>query len=363
MLKTPAVTGTGSRAQTSVNLWLLPVVAGLSVLLVVSIILSITIGPVDIPTGLVWRIATHQVFSPKSPDIVWTNADFSVIWLIRMPRVLLSALVGGGLAVVGVTMQALVRNPLAEPYILGISSGASVGAVAILSFGLLGFAGVYALPVGAFLGALLSFTAVFVLAHQHGQISSTRLILAGVAISYVFSGLTSFITLTSGDPQLARAILSWLLGSLSGTKWLDLGLPALVLVLGMVYLVLNARAMNALLLGEETAATLGIDTSRVRQILFVVASLITGVMVAVSGAIGFVGLMVPHMVRMVVGSDHRRVLILSLLVGSIFLIWVDTIARTAFEPEELPIGVITALLGGPFFLWLMRSQFANRLER
>ncbi|MEM7536964.1 MAG: iron ABC transporter permease [Chloroflexota bacterium] len=355
---------------TQLRFWLL--LGGLTVLLFVSITLGITLGPVEIPVSAVWRIAASQMLNVLS-DITsldlnnwvsieenWTKAQFNIIWLIRFPRVLLGVFVGAGLAVVGVTMQALVRNPLADPYILGISSGASVGAVMVLAFGAFAFAGIYAISVGAFLGATLTFLIVFLLAQSNGRLNPARLILAGVAVAYFFSGLTSFITLTSDKRELARAVLAWMLGSLAGTDWAELTLPALVLLFGSIYLVLQARGLNALIVGDETAATLGVDLLQFRRMLFLVVSLVTGVMVAVSGAIGFIGLMIPHIVRLMVGTDHRRVLPVSIFVGSIFLIWVDVIARAAFDPIELPVGVITSLLGGPFFLWLLRRQMKER---
>ena len=355
---------------TQLRFWLL--LGGLTALLLVSITLGVTLGPVDIPVGAVWRIAASETINVLS-DITslelnswvnieanWTKAQFNIIWLIRFPRVLMGVFVGAGLAVVGVTMQALVRNPLADPYILGISSGASVGAVMVLAFGAFAFAGMYAISVGAFLGAILTFLIVFLLAQSNGRLNPARLILAGVAVAYFFSGLTSFITLTSDNRELARAVLAWLLGSLAGTDWEELTLPTAVLFFGSVYLVLQARGLNALIVGDETAATLGVDLTRFRRSLFGVVSLVTGVMVAVSGAIGFIGLMIPHIVRLMVGTDHRRVLPVSIFVGSIFLILVDVIARTAFDPVELPVGVITSLLGGPFFLWLLHRQMKER---
>ena len=355
---------------TQLRFWLL--LGGLTALLLVSITLGVTLGPVDIPVGAVWRIAASETINVLS-DITslelsswvnieanWTKAQFNIIWLIRFPRVLIGVFVGAGLAVVGVTMQALVRNPLADPYILGISSGASVGAVMVLAFGAFAFAGIYAISVGAFLGAILTFLIVFLLAQSNGRLNPARLILAGVAVAYFFSGLTSFITLTSDNRELARAVLAWLLGSLAGTDWVELTLPTAVLFFGSVYLVLQARGLNALIVGDETAATLGVDLTRFRRSLFGVVSLVTGVMVAVSGAIGFIGLMIPHIVRLMVGTDHRRVLPVSIFVGSIFLILVDVIARTAFDPVELPVGVITSLLGGPFFLWLLHRQMKER---
>jgi iron complex transport system permease protein len=181
------------------------------------------------------------------------------------------------------------------------------------------------------------------------------MILAGVAIWFFFSAITSFLTLTATDSHAARRVLEWMLGGLAGTTWTELPLLALILVLGIIYLVLQSRSLNALLVGEETAKTLGVDTNRFRRKLFLITALLTGVMVAVSGAIGFVGLMMPHIVRIGVGADHRRVLPVCTLAGSIFLVWVDVLARIVIEPQELPVGIITALIGAPFYLILMRQ--------
>ena len=371
-ISTPAeVEGNTSSPKITERLrfWLL--LGGLIGLLLISVMLGVSLGPVDIPIGVVWWIAaseTINIFSDitsfelnRWADIEenWTRAQFNIIWLIRFPRVLMGFFVGAGLAVVGATMQALVRNPLADPYILGISSGASVGAVMVLAFGAFAFAGIYAISVGAFFGAILTFLTVFLLARSNGRLHPARLILAGVAVAYFFSGLTSFIILTSDNRELARTVLAWLLGSLAGTNWSELTLPAAALFFGSVYLVLQARGLNALIVGDETAATLGVDLTRFRCSLFLVVSLVTGVMVAVSGAIGFVGLMIPHIVRLMVGTDHRRVMPVSIFAGSIFLILFDVVARTAFNPVELPVGVITSLLGGPFFLWLLHRQMKN----
>ena len=371
-ISTPAeVEGNTSSPKITERLrfWLL--LGGLIGLLLISVMLGVSLGPVDIPIGVVWWIAaseTINIFSDitsfelnRWADIEenWTRAQFNIIWLIRFPRVLMGFFVGAGLAVVGATMQALVRNPLADPYILGISSGASVGAVMVLAFGAFAFAGIYAISVGAFFGAILTFLTVFLLARSNGRLHPARLILAGVAVAYFFSGLTSFIILTSDNRELARTVLAWLLGSLAGTNWSELTLPASALFFGSVYLVLQARGLNALIVGDETAATLGVDLARFRCSLFLVVSLVTGVMVAVSGAIGFVGLMIPHIVRLMVGTDHRRVMPVSIFAGSIFLILFDVVARTAFNPVELPVGVITSLLGGPFFLWLLHRQMKN----
>jgi iron complex transport system permease protein len=330
---------------------------GLLVLLAAGVVVSVTlgvgIGPVQIPMLEVWQIAWAKVTGGKGD---WSLADENIVWLLRFPRILLATLVGGTLAAVGVAMQAVVRNPLAEPYLFGISAGASVGAVAVMGLGWFAFAGSYALSAGAFLGALGTFVMVFLLARIGGGFSPLRLVLAGVACGYVLSGLTSFITLTSPNQELARSLMSWLLGSFGGATWLKLTLPGAVLVLGTGFLLVSARSLNALLMGDETAATLGIDVARFRRLLFFVMSLLTGVAVAVSGAIGFVGLVIPHVVRMFVGSDHRRLIPAAVLLGAVFMVWVDVLARMAFNPIELPIGVVTSLLGGPFFVWLLASH-------
>ncbi len=317
---------------------------------VLSVTLAVTIGPVFISPITVWQIIASHALGTSPGD--WTAGQDHIVWLIRLPRVLLAGVVGAGLAVVGVAMQATVRNPLADPYVLGTSSGASVGAVLVIMLGINFFAP-YSLSVLAFVGAVGSFAIVFAVSQTGGRVSPTRLILAGVATAYILTAITSLI-LFLGDERAVRSVLFWMLGTLSGAEWSFLGLPAAALLLGIVVLVLKSRAMNALLAGEETAITLGVDTQSLRRQLLVLTALITGVMVAVSGAIGFVGLMMPHIVRLVVGSDHRIVLPASALTGAIFLIWVDVAARTVVQPQEIPVSVITALVGAPFFLWLLR---------
>jgi iron complex transport system permease protein len=336
------------------------VVGGLAVGLALSLTLAVAIGPVPLPAPLVWQIALAQLTGAEGD---WSAAQSNIVWMIRFPRALLAMFVGGGLAAVGVTMQAVVRNPLADPYILGVSSGASVGAVLVLGLGWFAFAGAFAVSFGAFAGAIAAFAIVFLVAQAGGQMSPLRLVLAGMACSYTLSGLTSLIVLTSDNRELARQAMEWLLGSIAGAQWPDLGLPALMLAAGTIYLVLHKRALNAMLMGDETATTLGIDVARTRRRLFIIVSLLTGVMVAVSGAIGFIGLVIPHVVRMVVGTDHGRVLPVSVLLGAILLIWVDVIARMAFAPIELPVGVITALLGGPFFIWMLATQSWRQKDR
>lgn len=331
-------------------------------LLLVSLTLAITLGPVRISPQQAWLITAHEIGVRLGMEMQpgdWTSAQFQIVWRVRMPRVLLAALVGAGLALVGVAMQAMVRNPLADPYLLGVSSGASVGAVSVIAFGALAFAGDLALPLGAFGGALAACIAVYFLAHAHGRLISIRLVLGGVAIAYALSGVTSLIVLTTDQRELANSVLTWTLGSLAGTRWDELGLPAVLLVIGAALLLTQARSLNALLSGEESAATLGVDTTRTRRWLFVLVSLVTGVLVSLAGPIGFVGLIVPHVTRMLVGAEHRSVLPVSALAGAIFLVWVDVFSRITFAPAEVPVGVITSLLGGPFFVWMLCRKSAR----
>lgn len=331
--------------------------AVLAAILATALTFAITWGTVSIEPATVWRIAAaqllHAVGIEPAVQTSWSVQQFQIVWLIRMPRVLLAALAGAGLAVVGVVMQAMVRNPLADPYLLGVSSGASVGAVSVLAYGTLAMAGSYALTAGAFAGALAATLLVYALAQVQGRIHATRLILSGVAVGYVLVGLTSLITLTSGQRELAAALMTWTLGTLAGSEWKELGLPALVLAASLAWLLLQARTLNALGSGEETAVTLGVNTHGLRRRLFIVVSLLTGTMVAVSGAIGFIGLVIPHITRMLVGSNHRRVLPVAALGGAIFLVLVDLLARTWLAPTEIPAGVLTSLIGGPFFVGML----------
>jgi iron complex transport system permease protein len=279
-----------------------------------------------------------------------TRLDEQVVWDIRTPRVLLAAVVGAALSTGGAVLQALVRNPLADPYVLGISSGSALGAVTLTGLGIaagLGVAG------GAFAGALTATVAVFVLAQRGGRLTDTRLVLAGVAVGHLAMAGTSLVQL-SVDPASLRGILFWLMGSLAGATWSDLGTPAAVMAVCTVWMVLQARNLNALATGDENAAALGVDVRVLRIALLVVSSLLTATSVGVAGAVGFVGLMVPHAARLVVGADHRRLLPTSLLAGAVFLVLVDLTTRTVDRPNEYPITVFTAALGAPFFLWLLR---------
>lgn len=332
---------------------------GLSlILLILSILGAVAIGAVPLPISLVVSIIGHELW-PSSVTPNWSVADSQIVLAFRLPRVLVAAVVGAALAVSGTTLQAMVRNPLADPYIFGISSGASVAAVAVLTLGI-GYIGL-SVSIAAFLGALTTMAVVYGFAQHHGQVSPLRLILAGVAVGYFLSAVTSYLVLRASTPGMgATAALSWLAGSLGGAKWEHLGVPTFVLLLTTGYLYLHAPILNALASGEETALTLGIDIERIRLRLFIATSLLVGTAVAISGAIGFVGMLIPHMIRMVVGASHQRVIPLAALIGASFLVLVDVISRTIVAPQELPVGLVTAACGAPFFLWLMRRHLHKR---
>ncbi|MEU8841481.1 iron ABC transporter permease [Streptomyces roseus] len=329
----------------------------LAAALLASAVAGLALGPV--------RIAPGQVL-----DIVLggpggrTGAFASIVWDVRMPRVLLGAVVGAGLAVAGTVLQALVRNQLADPFLLGASSGASLGAVLVIvlgagaagTAGALGGIGALGVPAAAFAGSMGALVAVYAMARRGGTMTTGRLVLAGVAVQYVLSALTSLVLVLAAHPDQIRSVLFWTLGGLGGARWDELALPATALLVGTALLTALARPLDLLLAGEEGARTLGLDTGRFRAAVFVLTSLVIGVLVAYSGAIGFVGLMVPHAARMAVGAGHRALLPVAALGGAVFLTLADLLARTAAAPEEIPVGVVTALVGGPFFLWMLRRS-------
>ena len=322
-------------------------------ILIISLSIAISVGAVAVPTGTVWGVLTNKV-APGTIDSYWSKGREAIIWDIRFPRALLSMMVGAGLAIVGASLQAVTRNPLADPHLLGISSGGAFGAIlALLHTGL--FFGLLTVPFLAFLGALGATFIVLGVSRFAGATSADRLVLAGVAVSFIImAGANMLIFL--GDPRATHTVVFWMLGGLGLAQWNQLIYPLIVLLICGLWLFSQARVLNAMTVGDETASTLGINVTKFRFVVFVVCALITGVMVAFSGIIGFVGLMVPHIVRMFVGGDYFRVLPLSALLGSIFLLWADIVARTIMPPEDMPIGIVTGLVGGVFFVWLLRRK-------
>jgi iron complex transport system permease protein len=324
--------------------------AGCTVLLVLTMTLGVAIGSVPLSPATVWGvIANHLAGHPH-----YSVAD-AIVWEIRLPRVLLAAAVGAALTTAGTVVQVLVRNALADPFLLGVSSGASVGATAVLLFGALASLGVWAISVGSVIGALGAMAAVFFVSRTGRALAPTQLILCGVVLSALFESVTSFL-IFRGNPQATQSVLFWLLGSFGLATWPQLPIPVIALAAAIVYLLTQGRSLNALAMGSEQAAALGVDVQSLRRNLFIVTSLMAGVAVAVSGIIGFVGLVIPHIVRLMMGSDHRRVLPVGVLFGASFMVLGDLLARTTVAPQEMPIGVITAFIGAPTLIFLIRRR-------
>jgi iron complex transport system permease protein len=326
------------------------VLASCTLLVLIVISAAVGIGSVVISPAAAWHVVISHLTGRSAGTV-----DDEIIWQIRLPRVLLAAVVGAALTTAGTVVQVLVRNALADPYLLGISSGASVGATAVLLFGAFASLGLWAISAGSIVGALVAMATVFAVARQGGTLAPTQLILCGVVMAAFFEASTSLV-IYRGYPQATQSILFWLLGSFGLASWSQLPIPAICLLAAVGYLVTKGRALNALAMGPGAAASLGIDVARLRRDLYIATSLVAGVAVAVSGVIGFVGLVVPHIVRLLVGSDHRRVLPVGALAGAAFMTAADLLARTIVAPQEMPIGVINAFIGAPALVILIRSR-------
>ncbi|MDP0397207.1 iron ABC transporter permease [Tsukamurella strandjordii] len=316
--------------------------------------LGVVLGTVRIP----WQDATRYLWAFVSGGTIPADqaTSYRIVADSRIPRVLSAAIVGAGLSAIGVAVQAMVRNALADPYVLGISSGASVGATSVALFGVLGTLGLYALPTAAFLGALGATALVYAIAYRDGGLSPLRLVLTGTALAYGFSAVTTVLVFLAPRGDAARTVMFWLFGSLSSATWRTTALVAVAVAVGLVILRGNARRLNALALGDEVAISMGVSASGFRTALFVLTAAMTGIIVSVCGAIGFVGLVVPHVARLLVGADHRRVLLVAPALGALFLVLADIAARTVVPPQELPLGAITAAVGVPLFIALMRRR-------
>jgi iron complex transport system permease protein len=345
----PSRTGTGRRRRLGYPLLLATSVG----FLVTATFGSLLLGTVPVPPAdVIGIIGTHLL--PGFEGSGWSPTQERIIWEYRLPRAVLAVLTGAGLAVVGTVLQALVRNPLADPFLLGSSSGAAFGAVLVLvsgaSLGGLGLAG------AAFLGSLAAMVLVYVLARAGGRLTPGRLVLAGVALAYLFQAGYSFLLQKADAARAAQSAMFWLLGGLAGARGDNLLLPALAVTAGLVLLMAQWRVLNAISAGDAVATSLGVRVAGFRAQMFVLTSLVTGVLVAVTGAIAFVGLIVPHVGRMLVGADHRRLLPVAALLGAAFLQAVDIAARLLDAPQELPLSVVTAVFGVPFFLWLLSRR-------
>jgi iron complex transport system permease protein len=320
--------------------------------LVVSVMGSAAIGEVPIPLRLVVAVLVQHLFGTVSGA---TLIQSGIVWDYRLPRSLMAACCGGGLAVSGVVLQAMLRNGLAEPYTLGVSAGASTGAVAIILTGLGG--GLVSLSGGAFLGALLALAVVALLALRGGM-GPERIILAGVAATQLFYAVTAYIVTTAANAEQARGVMFWLLGNLSGVRWSDVALVAPAIIAAAGIFLARTTTLDAFTFGADAAASLGISVVRARLVLFATTALVTAVMVSSVGTIGFVGLVVPHAARLLVGPIHVRLLPASLFLGALFTVWADIASRILVSGQTLPIGVVTALIGAPCFGLLLQRQRA-----
>ncbi|MCS4275902.1 iron complex transport system permease protein [Mycetocola sp. BIGb0189] len=342
-------------ARSRTGVWVLL----LSVAILVVLLTSAATGPL----GTTPLEAARIILGHLLPGMPWmsdgslTGAQDQAVWMFRLPRTLLAGIAGASLALAGALLQTNVRNPLAEPYILGVSAGAGVGAVLAIVAGSTAVAGL-SLNAAAFVGAIGATFLVYVLARQGGIIAPSRLILAGVALGSLLAAITNFLTLTT-SAQNVYSVLFFLLGSVSAATYGQLLLPAGALVLVGTYALLRSRALNAMLAGDETATALGVNVPALRRTLLLATALLTATTVAVCGGIGFVGLVVPHVIRMIVGADHRRMIPLVMLGGAFFLMLTDLLARSVAQPAEIPLGILTSVVGAPFFLWIMRTSGAR----
>jgi iron complex transport system permease protein len=331
--------------------WKLTVLA-LVLLLFFTVIGATATGPVSIPPVTVAKILFSKL--PLAESIfsqTWSNIEENIIIQIRLPRIILGVLVGASLAVAGAAMQGLFKNPMADPYVIGISSGAAFGATISI---VLGVGGIISLPAMAFLGAIFSAFLVYSIAKSDDGMQVETLLLSGIAVAIFFSALTSFSMYFAGENL--HQIVFWIMGGLWARGWDHVAVAVIPISAGIIGIYAFARDLNVMQLGEESALTLGIEIESVKKILLALSALIAGVAVSVSGIIGFVGLIIPHMARIVVGPDHRILIPVSALSGAIFLIFADSIARTVISPAELPVGIITAFFGAPFFIYLLRKR-------
>ena len=325
--------------------------------MLLSFVMATRLGSVELKFDVIKRVLANKITGRTVYPSTWEESTESILWSIRVPRILTAFIVGAGLTLCGILMQALTKNPLADPYVLGISQGASAGAVSVIMYGYLSFLGGYGTMVGAFLGAVISIILALRIATIRNKVTATQLVLAGIAVSAFFGAITNFMiyhTKTGSDK--VKTATYWMMGSLNGASWDKLKYASIAFVICMLMILALTRNLDVLLLGDDVAVTVGVDTDKLKLIIIAVATLLTGVIVSVSGTIGFVGLTIPHITRSIVGTKHSRLIPASVLVGGTFLVVADIISRVIVAPEELPIGVVSAFFGAPFFLYLIRRS-------
>ncbi|RXM75243.1 iron ABC transporter permease [Clostridium tetani] len=316
----------------------------------------ITLGSVSIDVDVTFKSLINNILNKELFLKTWDNNIDNIVFKLRLPRLLLAIVSGGSLALVGILMQTLTRNSLADPYILGISSGASAGATLSIVLGILASFGHLGVALGAFLGSMIASILVFKLSGINKAYSKTKLILTGVAVSCIFTAITNFVITFAKDDSLVKSAVFWTIGSLAGANYNQVKFALVIMVITTIISMLLYKDLDAMLLGEAMAKNIGINTKFIIRFIMFASTILTGTIVAFTGVIGFVGLIVPHVARQIVGSSHKKLIPFGIVIGSILLVVTDTIARTILSPQEVPIGVITAFLGGPFFLYLMHKS-------
>lgn len=325
--------------------------------LVLSLLWAVTIGSVDLAMGDVYRVILYKIFGIGDPEVYGKGSLSDIVWFVRLPRLVLAIGIGIALSVSGSVMQAIVKNPLADPYVLGVSSGASLGATLAILLGVGSFLGSGYVGLVAFAGAFLVSLAVVALANVGGRANSVKLILSGTALSAICGAVSNFVLYVINSSSGAlEAVIRWTLGSLAAAKWETNILMLLVAVAGTLFFWTQHRTLNLMLLGDESAITLGTDLHRWRIVYLLIASLMIGFAVYTAGIIGFVGLIVPHAVRILFGTDHKKLIPISALLGALFLLWADVLCRVLLPRKELPIGILTAMVGAPVFIYLMAHK-------
>lgn len=327
--------------------------AGMIVALVIALFWAMSIGTVKLPMASIYNTVLEQLVSGQPIEGADYGPVHDIVWLLRLPRLVLAALVGMGLSVCGVIMQAVVKNPLADPYILGISSGASLGATAAILLGIGVAWGENFVGIAAFIGAFAMSLGVLFISNLGGRSNSVKLLLGGMALSAVCGAFSSFIVYFANNKEGMQTVAYWMMGSFAGAKWETLAVIAPIVVLAVLFFWSQSRMLNLMLLGDESALTLGTDLHIYRQIYLLVSSLIVGFVVYAAGMVGFVGLVVPHVIRMLVGTDHKKLIPVSAMTGAVFLVIADGLCRVIIPRTELPIGILISLIGAPCFVYLM----------
>ena len=338
------------------------IIVCLSLFLLFSMAIAITIGPMSISIENALSIILHQVpILGNLVNVQWASLEEAVVVQLRIPRVVSAAIVGIALSIAGTVFQGIFRNPMADPYVLGVASGAGFGAslAIVLGVGLAPLGAIYAIPLMASIGAILTMFLVYGIARTGRRIPVMRLLLAGIAVSSFFSALISIIMTIAGESM--HVLVSWLFGGFTIIRWEYINIAAPTIIVGSIAIYAFARDLNIMLLGDDQAKQLGVEVENVKKLMLILASIVTAVAVSISGIIGFIGLIVPHMMRILVGPDHRILLPSSALAGAILLVLCDTLARTLVRPIMLPTGVITAMLGCPFFIYLLKTSGKIRI--